>query len=419
MPIGVCHYNQWPKRRRIAAVNHISFSGVIAFVALALLGACCSAAGEPDATTEQVVLSTKYTIHSEILGDDRSFIVNLPEGYESTELRYPVLYVLDAEYFYYQAHGAVQFLSECGYNNNRPIPQMILVAVLDGDRNRDFTATHAPVQGPLRFPTSGGAAPYLEHVEKELRPFIDANFRTSGGILAGWSLGGLFTFYTFLEKPELFAAYIAISPSLWWNNQEPLDWASDRIPDGAEFRRRLVITQGALEGGSIGNSVKGGIVPLLREKKAKGWAYVEIPGVSHNYTPYRALYDGLRAAFPAFAVPQDELNEGLAAVKEHYSNLSASYGYTVNVPDDVYAALVGAWLNSHDPEEILPITEEWTATYPRSAIAWYFHGRVHQLSKELDKARSCFEKAVALEQARMMPDSEWLNPMMERLKDLT
>jgi predicted alpha/beta superfamily hydrolase len=398
-------------------MNHVPFNRVIAFVAFALLGTCYSAAVELDATTEQIVLGTKYTIHSEILGDGRSFIVNLPEGYEATGLRYPVLYLLDAEYFYYQAHGAIKFLSECGYNNNRPVPQMILVAVLDGDRNRDFTPTHAPVQGPLRFPTSGGAAAYLEHVAKELCPFIDANFRTSGSILAGWSFGGLFTFYTFLEKPELFAAYIAISPSLWWNNQEPLGWAKDRIPDGAEFRQRLVITQGALEGGgSIGNSVKGGIVPLLEEKKAKGWVYVEIPGVSHNYTPYKALYEGLQAAFPNFAVPGNELNEGLAAVKEHYAKVSASYGYTVNVPDDVYAALVRGWFNSHDPGEILPITAEWTTTYPRSAIAWYFHGRMYQLSNDLDKARAYFQKALDLEQTRMLPDSEWLNPMRERLK---
>jgi predicted alpha/beta superfamily hydrolase len=371
-----------------------------------------------DATTEQIVLGTKYTIHSKILGDDRSFIVNLPEGYESTELRYPVLYVLDAEYFYYQAYGALQFLSESGYNNNRPVPQMILVAVLDGDRNRDFTATHAPVQGPLRFPTSGGAATYLEHVQKELRPFIDASFRTSGSILAGWSLGGLFTFYTFLEKPELFAAYIAISPSLWWNNQEPLGWAKDRIPDGAKFRQRLVITQGALEGGDIGNSVRSGIVPLLEEKKAKGWVYVEIPDVSHDYTPYKALYEGLQAAFPGFAVQQNELNAGLTEVKEHYANLSARYGYTVNVPDDVYALLVHGWFNSHNPGEILPITAEWTVTYPRSAIAWHFHGRMHQLLNDLDKARPCFQKAMELEQERILPDSEWLNTLKERLKDL-
>ncbi len=403
---------------RITAMIYPASTRLITVAACLLLCTSYGLADEQDTGTEQVNLGTKYTIHSEILGDDRSFIVTLPEGYESTKLSYPVLYILDAEYFYYQAHGALQYLAECGFNRNRPVPQMILVGVLSGDRNRDFTPTHAPVQGPLRFPTSGEAATYLQHVEKELRPFIDARFRTSGSILAGWSLGGLFTFFTFLEKPDLFAAYIAISPSLWWNGQEPLGWAEARVQKGAQFAQRLVITQGALEGGSIGSSVKNGIVPLLEKKKATGWQYVEIPGVSHYYVPYKALYEGLREAFPDFAVPQGELVEGLDAVKEHYRKLSASYGYSLDVPSSVYAALVRAWFNSRDPKEILPVTAEWTAVYPHSAVAWYYHGLVHQLSNDQDKARVCFEKALELEQTRMLPDSEWLNPMRSRLREI-
>jgi len=396
------------------------FNSVRICVATVALGVCCSAASEHNAATEPVFLGTKYTIHSDILGDDRSFLVALPHGYESTMLRYPVLYVLDAEYFFHQAHAALQFLSEAGYKVNRPVPQMILVAVLDGDRNRDFTPTYAPVQGPMRFPTSGGADAYLEHVAKELRPFLDTHFRTSGSILSGWSLGGLFTFYTFLKRPDLFATYIAISPSLWWNDQEPLGWARNRIADSAAFDQRLVITQGKLEErGDIGRSVKSGIVALLEKKKAQGWAYVEIPGVCHNDTPYQALYGGLQAAFPGFAVPTDDLKKGLAAVKEHYAKLSAAYGYAVNVPDDVYRALVQGWYDSHTPAEILPVTTEWTNAYPWSAIAWYYRGQMHRRSNDLGKARECFEKAVALEQARVLPDSEWLNPMRERLAKTT
>jgi predicted alpha/beta superfamily hydrolase len=389
-----------------------------------MMNAGCGTADEQiiktaqDLRTGRITLGTKYTIHSEILGDDRAFVVSLPLGYESTDLDYPVLYILDAEYFFYQAHGALQFQSESGYNRNRPVPQMILVGVLGGDRNRDFTPTAAPVQGTLRFPTSGGATRYLEHVEKELLPFIDTNFRTNGRILAGWSLGGLFVFYTFLEQPSLFSAYIAISPSLWWNSAEPLGWADESIPDGARFGQRLVITQGSLEGGSIGSSVKNGIVPLLKEKETRGWEYVEITDVSHNYVPYKALYDGLRAAFPDFAVPQDVLVEGLVAVKRHYESLSASYGHELDVPDSVYAALVGAWFNSHDPEEILPATSEWTAVYPHSAVGWYYHARIHQLLGDPEKARVYFEKALRLEEARMLPDSEWLNPMKNRLEEL-
>jgi pimeloyl-ACP methyl ester carboxylesterase len=283
-------------------------------------------------------------------------------------------------------------------------------------RARD-QARAAPQDG-TSHPTSGGAAQYLEHVEKELLPFIDTKFRTSGRILAGWSLGGLFTFYTFLERPGLFSAYIAISPSLWWNSMEPLGWAGERIPDGARFEQRLVITQGSLEGGNIGSSVKNGIVPLLKERNARDWEYVEIPGVSHNYVPYKALYEGLRASYPDFAVPQAVLSEGLSAIKNHYASLSASYGYDLDVPDSVYAALVITWLNSHTAEEVLPLTSEWTTVYPHSAVGWYYHGRMHQLLDDPDKARQYFEKALQLEQSKVLPDSEWLNPIESRLEEL-
>ena len=117
-------------------------------------------------------------------------------------------------------------------------------------------------------------------------------------------------------------------------------------------------------------------------------------------------------------MPQEKLKEGLDAIKQHYANVSAAYGYTVNVPDNVYAALVRGRSDSQGPKEILPITAEWTATYPWSAIAWYLHGRMHQLLNDLDKARECFQKAVELEEARILPDSEWLNAMRERLKDV-
>jgi hypothetical protein len=180
-----------------------------------------------------------------------------------------------------------------------------------------------------------------------------------------------------------------------------------------------VITQGSLEAGDIGATVKNGIVQLLTEKKAEGWEYVEIPRVSHNYVPYKALYEGLRAAFSDFAVPQDVLAEGLVAIRKHFESLSTSYGYHLDVPDSVYAALVGAQFDSRDPEEILLVTSEWTFVHPHSAVGSYFHGRIQQLLDDPVQARVSFEKALQLEQARTLPDSEWLNPMKNRLGELT
>jgi predicted alpha/beta superfamily hydrolase len=170
------------------------------------------------AQTESLVTAERITLHSTVLGEERKVVVRLPEGYDTSETRYPVLYLLDGEFFFQQAAAAVQFLSENAYVDyaaiNQPIPKLIVVGIVNVDRNRDFTPTHAPVQGQSRFPTSGEAEEFLDFLETELIPLIDGRYRTHQyRILSGWSLGGLLTVHAFLDRPGLFSAYLAISGS--------------------------------------------------------------------------------------------------------------------------------------------------------------------------------------------------------------
>ena len=64
----------------------------------------------------------------------------------------------------------------------------------------------------------GGAAVFLDFMEKELVPYVEThypvtNFRT----LIGHSYGGLFTIYALSERPTLFHYYLAIDPSMDWS----------------------------------------------------------------------------------------------------------------------------------------------------------------------------------------------------------
>jgi enterochelin esterase-like enzyme len=95
------------------------------------------------AQTESLVTAERITLHSTVLGEERKVVVRLPEGYDTSETRYPVLYLLDGEFFFQQAAAAVQFLSENAYVHyaaiNQPIPKLIVVGIVNVDRNRDFT----------------------------------------------------------------------------------------------------------------------------------------------------------------------------------------------------------------------------------------------------------------------------------------
>jgi predicted alpha/beta superfamily hydrolase len=372
-----------------------------------------------DARAVDLFSGTKYAIHSEILGDQRSFVVHLPEGYASTTVSYPVLYVLDGEYFHHMAYASLQFLAECGYIRNHPVPQMILVTILDVDRNRDFTPTHAPVQGTARFPTSGGARDYLRHLEEELLPYIDEHYRTHPHrVLTGWSLGGLFTIHAFLERRDLFSTYIAISPSMWWDDQYPVAKANAAILQAEKLVQRLVITQGTKEVGGIPSSVKNGIVQLLRDKSTEGWKFIEIPDEVHSIVPYKALYAGLTEAYDDYALTQEVIDGGTESVRSHYARLSERYGYQVAMPGDAYYQIVASRFASRNPSEILPVTEEWTRAYPYMARAWYYRGRLFQKLGSFEEARTCFQKARGLELGKPLPDSEWLMPIVTRLEEV-
>ena len=91
--------------------------------------------------TEQIVIGNKHIFHSNILDEEREYWVSLPESYSNegaSYKRYPVLIVLDGNSHFRSITGMVNYMSS-GYNGNIRIPEMIVVAIQNVNRRRDFT----------------------------------------------------------------------------------------------------------------------------------------------------------------------------------------------------------------------------------------------------------------------------------------
>jgi len=103
------------------------------------------------------------------------------------------------------------------------IPEMVLVGISSGNnRVKDLTPSKITTKYGMPFNEENGEAEkFFTFIEKELIPFIEnkypvTNYRT----LIGHSYGGLFTVYSLLKHSEVFANYLAIDPSLDWDDQK-------------------------------------------------------------------------------------------------------------------------------------------------------------------------------------------------------
>ena len=178
-----------------------------------------------------------YTITSGFNEKSYQLYVSLPKTYSGQDsVRYPVLYVLDGK-FSFNCMSSIREVLDLG----KEIKDIIIVAI-DGtgvtnaewlaSRYNDFTPS-AVLQAdtfwskimnvPEGMMKSGGAASFLNTLERDIIPFVDKQYKTTADRgLSGHSLGGLFAGYCLLKRPGIFKRYGINSPSLWWNNSEML-----------------------------------------------------------------------------------------------------------------------------------------------------------------------------------------------------
>ena len=185
-------------------------------------------------------LGTSYTLHSEILNEDRIYSVSLPESYyegKAENKTYPLLIVLDGNTHFRPLSGIVQYLSAASTRNLR-IPEMIVIGIENVNRRRDFTPDKVITTRPN---DTGGGAAFLSFLENELIPELDQKFRTNTNrILFGHSLGGLLAAHAYMQVESPFNGFIAVDPSFGTWDAETMDAKISQVTPNS-FQRFIYI----------------------------------------------------------------------------------------------------------------------------------------------------------------------------------
>ncbi len=242
-----------------------------------------------------LVIGETFTIDSKVLSEKRRINVYLPPGYvESPNSQLPVLYMPDgglAEDFLHVA-GLVQILTANG--TMRPF---ILVGIENTERRRDLTGPTENSEDKKIAPRVGGSAAFRSFIRKELMPEVKDRYRTTKETaIVGESLAGLFVVETFLIEPDLFDIYLAIDPSLWWNNHKLVKESATEIHKGMKLRKTLFFASSDEKENAVvmqefaGNLGKNA-APSIQ------WHYEKMPEEKHSTIFHPAALKAFRTVF--------------------------------------------------------------------------------------------------------------------------
>lgn len=325
---------------------------------------------------EEIVIGKKHSIQSEILQQKRPLMVFLPDDYDKEEEKsYPVMYLLDGGGNFHHTTATVNFLA-----HQNKIPDMIVVGIPNtDDRTRDLTPFAESAK--TSFPTSGGADNMLSFIETELMPHIESKYRTQPyKILVGHSFGGLFVTHTLIHHPGIFNAYISISPSLWWGNQELVMEQSKAFFDSQkDLKGHLYMTMGNEGGTMLGGAWK--LAALLEEKGPQEfyWEFDRMPEETHGSIPQRSTIKGLEFIFKDWDYRhQREAFEmsGMKAIEAYEQKVKSLYtSLEPNWKVRDFLGLGRTLMDKDQAQNALPIFEKATQLFPESDEVWFEHGQ--------------------------------------------
>ena len=371
-------------------------------------------------------VATKDSLFSQIFQENKNFRVQLPENYKANSPeKYPVVYILDG--------GALMNSLETVYNNywGHYLPHMILVGIQNRtNRTRDLTTSQIKMrQGAEMNKDTGGAENFTKYIETELIPHIDQNYpTTSYRTLIGHSYGGLFTINMLINHNTLFKNYIAIDPSLDWDNQKLLKEAKTKLQTENFKGKSLFVSLAAEQLHMMNNKITinnvmedtseftlfpRSIIDFSKfttsnKKSGLNFSWKIYPEDLHGTVPLPSIRDGLIFLFdwfqfknpPKYNNPKTTVEELEQLLNEQEKIYLQNYGYTV--PPMVEELFIGyGYMNLQmgAPKKAKLFFTKAINFYSKSANAFDSLAEFYESQKDYPNAIKNMKKAFELSES--------------------
>tara|TARA_Y100001949_G_C15966686_1_gene321876 strand:+ start:159 stop:1385 length:1227 start_codon:yes stop_codon:yes gene_type:complete len=335
-----------------------------------------------------------HSIHSQSIGTAMQLQVYYPQSYLSITKDYPVVYVLDGQWFFYNGVGIQETL-----RGENVMPEMIVVGV--SFRNRPFR------DSLLQVNWKG----VVEYVQNEVPEFINDNYRTlKEQVLFGWEQNAAIACEVLLTENSPFLGAIA--------------------SNGGFANEQMLSNQQAFQGGKkylfVANSkydvytrASGYELVNQLEKHPLNnleWTFQSFDDEVHESLPYVSLYRGLRYFYHNYSAyiiaDTREFTErgGLPELKRYFQERGERFGLDTAVSASTKNMLIWLAWKQDDFESFRYFMNEFEEVLSsrRYASAYWQHrlGSYYLVNDHFQEAIQYFTTGI-----EQYPDQTFLSAM--------
>lgn len=324
----------------------------VLIVVIALVFSKMSLIAQTDITIGKI-----HTLTSKILNQERELQIYLPNGHETSDKEFPVLYILDGQW---------HFTNGVAIQKSLRVPDRLPEMIVVGIKNKN------PLRRSLFW---GEKEKFLSHLEKEVFPYIEKNFKASHErILFGWEAGGYFASYALFNKKQLFNAAIVTNGA--YASEDEINTFDNLNLSKSKF---LYISNSTKDIYSITASDSFSQLLTKKSPRALKWKYQLFNDEIHESLAYLALYHGLNYYFYNYqSLVFGDIQEyntlgGISYLKAYHKERGERYGFSPEIDNATKDGLIWLAWNRDDFESFKFFMTEFVdvLSTPRYASAYW------------------------------------------------
>jgi len=315
------------------------------------------------------------------------FNITLPSGYaKNSDKSYVLMFDFHPQSNTYLS-GMHDWMS---HNGEWPWLQTIIVTPASGNR-----------VGML-FDITGNTTPLLDFFDKQLLPAIDQKYRTNGfKIMSGFRMNGTIVLSALINKPDMFNAYIAISPELKDDSAGILSSASKKLAKLHDKPRFLLFSHGTniKEAHQMQAYEQLHLILQNHSTKKLDWHYKHFEDSYFMSLPLLSVITGIEKLFNDIhdgLLPESEVSKkGVNAIIKHYQYLSEhKYGFEISPKNSINS--LGFHLLKTSKQAGMKVFKDMINLYPEDAYSHHYLASAYEKQGDFENAIKHQRDAVKL-----------------------